>query len=288
MATAATLHGPDLATRQPSFKLPPGACDCHAHVFGPFDQFPLPPNPTYKPPLAPLSEYVRMLRRIGCSNAVLVQPSSYGTDNSALVAALKSGEFSLRGIALIDDATTYHQMEEMHFAGVVGIRRHLMSDTAKQVLASLPELATRIKPFGWHLQFYLDATQHPDLEQHLAKLPVPVVIDHFGLVPAAAGINSPGFQTLLRCVRSGRCWVKLSAPCRVSAQGPRFTDVTPLARALLEAAPDYCLWGTDWPHPNVNFVSNEGDLVDLLPEWIPDETLRRKVLVENPARLYSF
>jgi predicted TIM-barrel fold metal-dependent hydrolase len=205
-----------------------------------------------------------------------------------MVAALKSGESQLRGIALIDDSTTDRQLEKLHKAGVMGIRLHLMPDTAQQVLASLPNLAARIQAFGWHIQLYVDVTLHSDLAQHLTKLPVPVVIDHFGLVSAATGIQSDGFKSLLQCIHSGHCWVKLSAPCRISSQAPRFPDVTPLVRILIETAPDFCLWGTDWPHPNTSYVSNDGDLVDLLPEWIPDEALRQKVLVENPARLYSF
>ncbi len=279
--------GPDPATRRPATRLPLRACDCHAHVFGPWDRFPLPSRPTYLPAEAPLPAYLRMLRTVGCSRAVLVQPSPYGTDNSALLAALRSGSFPLRGIALVGDAATDAQFEELHLAGVQGVRRHLTENT-DAALALLPALAARIRPFGMHLQFYLDAARRPDIDRHLLDLPVPMVIDHFGLAPAGGGIGSPAMQMLLRLARSDRCWFKLSAPYRISSKPPRFPDVVPIVQALLAAAPDRCVWGTDWPHPNASFMPNDGDLVDLLPEWIPDEALRRKVLVDNPERLYGF
>ena len=279
--------GPDPATRTPLLHLPPGTCDCHAHLFGPFDLYPV-RNQSYLPASAPLGEYVRMHQVLGCSRGVLVQPSPYGTDNSAMKAALKSGKFPLRGIALIDDATTDGELDELHWLGVLGCRIHLSAGNAKSVLPSLPGLAARVRRLGWHLQLLLSASELPDVDRLLLSLPVPLVIDHFGMVPASEGTGSPGFQTLLRLARSGRCWFKLSAPYRVSAQPPSFPDVAPLAHALLAAAPDRCVWGTDWPHPNASFMPNDGDLVDLLPAWIPDEALRRKVLVENPAQLYGF
>lgn len=279
---------PDPNPREPKLRLPPGACDCHAHVFGPRDRYPLKPQAGYEPAPAPFSEYLKMLRTIRCSRAVLVQPSPYGPDHSAMLDALRSGEFPLRGIALYDDALTDLQLEELHHYGVQGARVHLLPENTESVLARLPGIAERVRRFGWHLQFYLNAERNPDVDRVLLALPVPLVIDHFGLVPAAGGTTSRGFQTLLRLARSGQCWFKLSAPYRVSQQPPHFSDVTPLARALLAAAPDRCVWGTDWPHPNASFMPNDGDVVDLLSDWAPDETLRHKLLVENPATLYGF
>ncbi len=278
---------PDPATRTPRYQLPPGACDAHAHIFGPFDHFPV-RNQSYIPASAPLADYVRMHQVIGCSRGVLVQPSPYGTDNSALKAALKSRSFPLRGIALIDAATTDAELDELHWLGVQGCRIHLSASNAPEVLPTLPGVAERIRRLGWHLQLLPDAPDLPDMDSLLLSLAVPVVVDHFGMVPASAGVGSPGFQMLLRLARSGRTWFKLTAPYRVSRQAPLFPDVTPLVHALLETAPDRCVWGTDWPHPNASFMPNDGDLVDLLPAWIPDETLRRKVLVDNPAELYGF
>lgn len=279
---------PDPNTRPPRLHLPPGATDCHAHAFGPRDRYPLMPHPGYEPAAVTFDDYLKMLRTIGVSRAVLVQPSPYGTDHSALLDALRSRKFPLRGVALYDDALTDRQLEELHYYGVQGARLHIMPDNAAAVFASLTRTAERVRPFGWHLQFYVNVEQHPDLDRVLLALPVPVVIDHFGLVPAAGGTASRGFQTMLRLARSDRCAFKLSAPYRISRQAPGFGDVTPLARALVAAAPDRCVWATDWPHPNASFIPNDGDLVDLLAEWIPDEALRRKVLVDNPTRLYGF
>jgi predicted TIM-barrel fold metal-dependent hydrolase len=257
-------------------------------VFGPRDRYPLIANPGYLPAAAPHEDYVRLLQTLGCSRAVLVQPSPYGTDHSALLAAMQSRQIEWRGIALIDTATSDQQLAKLHDVGVQGIRLHFMPDNAETAQASLLRVADRIKAFGWHIQFYVDFARYPTVDRLLSGLPVPVVIDHFGLVSAADGVRSPGFQAMLRLAATGRAWFKLSAPYRVSTRPPGFPDVTPLAQALLAAAPDRCVWGTDWPHPNASFMPNDGDLVDLLADWIPDEALRHRVLVENPAQLYSF
>ncbi|HVU32488.1 MAG TPA: amidohydrolase family protein [Opitutaceae bacterium] len=278
---------PDPHPRTPQLKLPALATDCHAHVFGPFDTFPTRAT-AYEPALAPFSEYVRMLRTIGCGRAVLVQPGPYGTDHSAMLAALRSGEFPLRGVALYNDALTDAQLEELHHFGVQGARIHIPEvREAEAILPKLPRIAARVRRFGWHLQFYLNA-DIPDIDRAVLALPVPVVLDHFGRAPAAEGLTSRAFETLLRFAKSDRCWFKLSAPYRISTQPPKFPDVTPLARALVAAAPGRCVWGTDWPHPNSSYIPNDGDLVDMLANWIPDPTLRHKVLVENPAELYGF
>ena len=280
--------GPDPHPRPPRLRLPPGACDCHAHAFGPRDRYPLILSPGYVPAAVTLDDYLKMLHTLGVSRGVLVQPSPYGTDHAALLDALRSRRFPLRGVALYNEALTDRQLETLHYYGVQGARLHILPDNATAVIAALPRTAERVRAFGWHLQFYVNAAQHPDLDRRLLALPVPAVIDHFGLVPAAGGTDSAGFQMLLRLARSGRCWFKLSAPYRISKESPGFADVVPLARALVAAAPDRCLWGTDWPHPNASFIPNDGDLVDLLADWIPDEALRNRVLVDNPAQLYGF
>jgi predicted TIM-barrel fold metal-dependent hydrolase len=279
---------PDPNPHPPRLPLPPGACDCHAHVFGPPDRYPLIPHPGYVPAPVTFDDYLRMQRAIGVTRGVLVQPSPYGADHAALLDALRSGRFPLRGVALYHDTLTDRHLEELHYYGVQGARLHLQPDNTEAVLKALPRTAERVRRFGWHLQFYVNLEQHADIDRLLLDLPVPVVIDHFGLVPAAGGTTARGFQTLLRLAHSGRCWLKLSAPYRISTQPPRFGDVIPLARALVSAAPDRCVWGTDWPHPDASFMPNDGDLVDELAAWIPDETLRRKVLVDNPTHLYGF
>jgi predicted TIM-barrel fold metal-dependent hydrolase len=168
------------------------------------------------------------------------------------------------------------------------VRLNLASRGSTADLGAAPRIAARIAPLGWHLQFYLDVRKLPDIDRELVRLPVDIVIDHFGHASAADGIDAPGFQALLRLTRHERCWFKLIGPYRISSRPPRFPDTVPMAQALLDAAPERCVWGTDWPHPNTAYMPNDGDLADLLADWIPDERLRSRVLCDNPARLYDF
>jgi predicted TIM-barrel fold metal-dependent hydrolase len=230
-----------------------------------------------------------MLETIGCERAVLVQPSVYGTDNSALLDALRSGVFPLRGVAVVAQDASDRQLEDIHRAGVRGIRINLASATRGLALEQAPRLAERVKALGWHLQFFLDFKALPDAEHYLAKLPVDIVIDHFGRVRAADGLAAPPFMALLRLLRRENVWAKIMGPYFLSDRAPRFPDVTAFARAVVAVAPERVVWGTDWPHPAArDLMPNDGTLADLLLEWIPDAGLRNKVLVDNPARLYGF
>ena len=285
---APTIPGPDPASRKPRVKFPAGTCDCHSHVFGPQQQYPLSPKTGYVPPEASIDDYVHMLTTIGCERAVIVHPSCYGTDNRVTVDALHSGKFNFRGVAVIDEKISDSELEDMHQAGVRGVRLNLKSKGSVLGIDAAPRIAERIKARGWHLQFFLDTRDMPDIDKELVKLPVDIVIDHFGHIASADGVNAPGFQTLMRLTRHPRCWFKLIGPYRLSRKPPMFPDVTPFAHALLAAAPDRCVWGTDWPHPNTEFMPNDGDLADMVLDWIPDEALRKRVLVDNPARLYDF
>jgi 2-pyrone-4,6-dicarboxylate lactonase len=284
----ATIPGPVPDPREPLTPFPPGACDCHSHVFGPQEAFPYLPDAAYIPPEASPRDYARMLRTIGCRRAVIVQPSIYGTDNRCLTAALTSGVFDFRGVAVVDADISDPELEALHQAGVRGVRINLSSKTPGLTLDQAPRLAARIKPLGWHLQFFVRIGQVPSLERIIAQIPVACVIDHFGHAPAAGGVESPEFKTLLRLARLDHVWFKLIGPYRISRQYPLYPDVAPLARALVAAAPDRCVWGTDWPHPNTEYMPNDGDLADALGEWLPDSQTRRKVLVDNPCRLYDF
>lgn len=284
----ATISGPEPTTRRPRVRFPGGACDCHAHVFGPQDRFPFLPNATYIPPDASPQDYAGMLGTIGCQRAVLVQPSVYGTDNRCMLAAMNSGVFNFRGVAVIEETMEDAELEGLHRAGVRGVRINVASKTAGLTMEQAPRLAARIKPLGWHLQFFVRIGQSPAFEQEIARLPVPCVIDHFAHVRAAEGVQSQGFQALLRLARLEHVWFKLIGPYRISTQWPLHPDVAPLARALMGAAPDRCVWGTDWPHPNAAQMPNDEDLADALGEWFPDAAARHRVLVQNPARLYGF
>ena len=285
-----TLAGQDPNTRTPRWKLPPGSCDCHAHVFGPQTRFPYLPDAAYIPPDATPEDYARMLRTIGCERAVLVQPSVYGTDNGAMIAALRSGVFAFRGVAVVEENVSDRELEDMHAAGVRAVRINLASDTPGLTLAQAPKLASRLKALGWHLQFFVDLRKLPDAEEKLGSLDIDIVIDHFGRVRADDGVHAPAFQTLLRLLDRGNVWAKLIGPYFLSDRIPDFPDVPPFARAVVEAAPDRVVWGTDWPHPAArgNLMPNDGTLADMILDWIPDEAQRKRVLVDNPAKLYQF
>ena len=229
-----------------------------------------------------------MLRALGADRGVLVQPSHYATDNSAMIDALVSAGSALRGVAAVADDVSDAELMRMHLAGVRGLRINLRTSN-RSVIDIAPAMAARIAPLGWHLQLCIRPREFISLEPILEKLPVAVVVDHIGQVPIEAGVGGSEFQALLRMTQSGRCWIKLSAPMRMSVQDFPYRDVTPFVQALLDLAPHRMLWGTDWPHPNVRQVMpNDGDLADLLSDWVPDAALRKTILVDSPARLYWY
>lgn len=284
---------PDPAPKKPRLDLPPLACDCHAHICGPPSRYAYFAKRVYTPPDALLPEYRRTLETLGVQRAVLVQPSVYGTDNAALLDALASAGPRMRGVAVLGDAVGDGELEAMHASGVRGVRCNVVDvppeDKGKLPLASLTRLARKIERFGWHLELLLHVDEFPEFDQAFADFPVPVVVGHLGYMKTDRGLNTPGFQALLRAMQRGPAWAKLTGPYRISAQPFPYPDVIPFARQLMAAAPGRVVWGTDWPHVMVKEkMPNDGDLCDLLSDWIPDPTQRRRVLVENPARLYGF
>lgn len=286
-----TCAPPDPNTRVPRFKAPPGACDCHCHVFGPAGRFPYAPGRTYTPPDAPLGAFRRVHDVIGIHRAVVVQASCHGTDNRAMLHAIAAGAGRFRGVAMIGDGTSEADLERLHEGGVRGIRFNFVRH-----LGGIPDLdlfrrtIERIRPLGWHLVLHLDAGNIVEYGDMFRIIPVPVVIDHMGRVTSADGLDQEPFRILLDFMRNENCWVKVSGAERVASAGAPVADAVPFARALIEAAPDRVLWGTDWPHPNVapERMPNDGDLVDLVPLFAPEPALRRKLLVDNPERLYGF
>ncbi|MHA1538377.1 MAG: amidohydrolase family protein [Alphaproteobacteria bacterium] len=269
--------------------MPAGACDTHAHVFGPADKYALIEDRTYTPPDAALATYQRLLRILGVDRAVLVQPSIYGTDNSAMLDALAEAGKNYRGVAVVDIGVSEKQLKALHKAGVRGIRVNLLYKGGVS-LAILDRLANKIKDLGWHIQLLVDVSDCPEFWRLADSLPVDLVIDHMGHMAARKGVDDPGFQELLSLVREGRAWVKLSAPYRTTARGAMpYSDVAGLAHALIEAGPDRMIWASDWPHPHVQIaMPNDGELIDMLAEWAPDEDVRHRILVDNPAKLYGF
>jgi 2-pyrone-4,6-dicarboxylate lactonase len=287
-AEAPPVPPPHPRPSPPRLAMPAGAWDCHCHVFGPADRYPYWPDRSYTPPPAPLSRYLALLDLLGVTRGVLVQPSVYGTDNRMLVDSLKASPRRLRGVAVIDPTIGSRELEAMHAAGVRGVRVNLLFRGGVS-FAAAEAIADRIRPLGWHIQFLLDISQTPGLRQAVKRLRLPAVIDHMGHFPASQGTAAPAFRELLAMLAAGETWVKLSAPYLFTRQpGMPYADVTPIARELVKTAPDRCVWGTDWPHPaNKLAMPDDGPLTDLLREWVTDEALRRRILVENPKSLYD-
>jgi len=273
---------------KPGLAIPPGSCDCHAHIFGPQDEYPYTANRSYTPPEASTDAYLRMLRALGFERAVIVQPSVYGIDNRCTRDAIVDSGGAWRGVAVVEPCATDSHLAELHAAGFRGVRINLLFKGGLQMQA-LEQIAHVIKPLGWHVQLLLDGRDLPELAERLRRLPVDFVVDHMGHMPASLGIGHAGFQTLLELLRGGRCWVKLSGAYRIAANPYPYDDAVPFARALVETAPDKLVFGTDWPHPSISVpMPQDASLLDLLPIWVLDEAMRRRILVENPARLYDF
>ena len=284
---------PDFEPRKPSFQFPRKACDCHAHVLGPAARFPYSPTRIYTPPDCLPSAYRHMLDTLGVERAVLIQPSAYGTDNAAMLDAMKSDPTRLRGVAVVPEDISDRELNALNDAGVRGVRVNIV-DVKDRKPGTLPldmltSLAQRIRPLGWHMEFLMHVDEFPDFDRLVGDFPVDIVLGHLGYMRTDKGIDAPGFQALLRLVKSGKCWVKLTGPMRISTAALPYADVTPYARALTAANAARVVWGTDWPHVIIKgAMPNDGDLADLLPEWLPDAGVREQVLVNNPARLYGF
>lgn len=274
--------------RRPGFVLPPGTCDAHVHIWGPFDRFPVARGAPYTPPERNREDLRALHERLGVQRAVIVQTTVYKSDNRAMLDAIAHSDGAYRGVALVDEGFGDAEYRALHDGGVRGVRfgfvKHL---GGVPDLALVRRTADRIAQMGWHLVLHLDAANIPEFEALLRSFTLPVVIDHMGRVPVADGLDQAPFRILLDLLKRPNYWVKVSGSERISAEGPPFRDAVPFARRLIEAAPDRTLWGTDWPHPNVRWDPDEADLVDLLPAF-GDAAALRRVLVDNPARLYGF
>jgi len=281
--------GPDPRPRGPSrFTVPRGAVDTHAHVIGLPPDYPMVATRSYTPPAATPESYLQMLTATGMSRGVLVQVSVHGVDNRLMLETLQAHPESLRGVAVMPPGLPLREYEAARDAGVVGLRMNVLfgGGVGFDVLDDYAALA---REMGWHLQFLLDARELPRLAPRLARLPVPIVIDHMGHFPVAQiAPEHETFQTLLALVRDG-AWVKLSGAYRLSQANPPYADTTAYAQQLIEAAPQRCVWGSDWPHvAHWGRMPNVGELLDTLYQWAPHEQQRHAILVSNPARLYGF
>jgi 2-pyrone-4,6-dicarboxylate lactonase len=276
--------------RKPDYVLPPGAVDAHCHVFGPGNVFPYAPERKYTPVDAPKEKLFALRDFLGFERNVIVQATCHGADNRALVDALLAAGDKARGVATIKPGVTREELAGMHEAGVRGIRfnfvRRLADPKPDEYYRGLVDL---IKEFRWHIVIYFEA---PDLAERwdlFTSLPTDIVVDHIGRPDVTQPLDGEGFELFQKLMREhGNVWAKLSGAERLSVSGPpRYDDFVPFARHIAETFPDRVIWGTDWPHPNMkSHMPDEGDLVDLVPRIAPTEELQRKLLVDNPMRLY--
>jgi 2-pyrone-4,6-dicarboxylate lactonase len=284
---------PDRKPRRPGAQLPKGSIDTHVHVFEP--GYALSPARGYNPPHSTLADLAHLHVTLGIERVVFTQPSVYGIDNSAILDAMAKLNAQTanraRAVVAVDLDVSEKKLEELDEKGVRGVRLNLDNKGGMPIgMEQIPRLAARIKPLGWHLEFLFPGKDIVSLMPVFAQIEVPISIAHFAYQPASAGVNAPGFRALLDLVKQGNTWVKISGANRVSRGDlPPYDDVQPLARALIAAGPERIMWGTDWPHPNKYVANpNDGDLVDALAAWVPDETMRRRILVDNPASFYRF
>jgi predicted TIM-barrel fold metal-dependent hydrolase len=294
-----------VAHTPPAFPVPAGACDCHVHIFGPPERYPLVPERTYMPSLASVDDLVGLQRSLGLERVVIVQASPQGMDNRCLVDALldlKARRREARGVAVVAPGTPPRELQRLHAAGVRALRVNLQStgiNDTSAAGASLSEAAALAAPRGWHVQTYTNLRMVAALREAILALPVPLVVDHFGLAAAAQGSKQEGFAELLELVAAGKVYVKLSAPYRIVSR-PDASDGALITRPLIDANPERMLWGTDWPHtgawpgvprrrdtPEPLHPIDDGQQLNLLGSWATRAELKR-ILVDNPARLFGF
>ena len=291
-------YPPDPNTRKPKFTPPPKACDTHFHVFGPPEEFPFVSTHEYTPPAAPLEHYLKMTAVIGVERAVVVQPSVHGLDNSATLDAIRNSAGRFRGVGRIDDKTPKSELQRLHLGGIRGVRFNLLDRPRGNVKVDvLDRCVENVTDLGWSIDLHIDTKNLLEQEKRIRSMLVPVVIDHIARVKPTEGLYQPAFQLLLDLLKLKHVWVKVSGADKIcnttvhSYFGLPFIEVIPYAQAVVTAAPNRVIWGSDWPHSN-NFAPghtpNDGDLVDLLAQFAPDEQTRKRIFVDNPAALYGF
>jgi len=274
--------------RKPGLIVPPRSCDCHAHVLGPPSRYPYVEDRSYTPPDALPSDYLRMLGTLGLQRMVVVQASCYGEDNRRTIDAVRElGVHRARGVVMVGAHATERELATMHEGGIRATR-FITTARGGPGLDQLPEVAARVASFGWAVEMYIPPRVWPDVLPIVERLPVPVVFDHMGGMMADTPFDDPVLGRIVALLESGRCWTKLTG-YRASVGGPPYADVARLARHLIARVPDRCVWGTDWPHTNVEgHMPDDGELLDQLGSWVDDSTTLHKILVDNPATLYRF
>jgi D-galactarolactone isomerase len=268
-------------------KVPPGACDTHMHFY---DAKAPVAKGTFMPGHFPVPDYQAMQKRLGLERVIVVQPNSYADDNTVTLNSIKSLGRNAKGVAVVKPGVADAELDRLTRGGICAVRIMTLHGGLLG-FDVMDEIMARVHPFGWHANIQLDGRELPKFEAQIRRLPGRFVIDHTGKFLEPVDVSSDPFKSLLRLVDTGRCWVKLSAPYETSKTGaPKYEDVSRLARALVKHAPDRMLWASNWPHPSARQPAppDDGDLLDLLLDWAPDDAIRKKILVDNPAELYAF
>jgi predicted TIM-barrel fold metal-dependent hydrolase len=290
-------------TTKVNFEVPAHACDCHTHIHLP-EKYPFFDGRVYTPEPASPEEMAALHKALGFERVVIVTPSVYGTDNRATLEGIKFRGDTARGIAVIDDKTSESDLDMMGKAGIKGIRVNLATSGVNDPSIGRKRLEAaiaRVKGRGWHVQCYTNLALLTNIKEVLASSPVPVVFDHFGGADASHGLEQPGWAELVEAVKNGNTYVKISGAYRLSNKAPDYPDAVPFAKALIAANADHLVWGTDWPHPNSVtppdkkatdltplYQIDDGRVLNQLAVWAPDAATRKKILVDNPAKLYGF
>jgi predicted TIM-barrel fold metal-dependent hydrolase len=272
-------------TRAPAIEVPAGACDCHMHIYD--SRFPVAPNAVLRPPDARVGDYRQLQKRLGTARCIVVQPSTYGTDNRCTLDAIAQLGDTARAVAVVDTSVGDDELKRLDKLGVRGIRFNLVQAGAT-TLDMLEPLSRRVHELGWHVQIHMLADQIVQAQSLLQRLPSVLVIDHLGRIPAASGTRHPAFGVIEGLVQSGRTWIKLSGAYQESKLAD-YGDLTELGQAYVRMAPERMVWASDWPHPTQKEVKpDDAVLLDLLGVWAPDPGVRRRILVDNPQVLYGF
>ena len=281
---------PNKNTSTPKYKAPKNACDAHCHVFGPHEIFPYSQKATYWPPDGPKEDLAKLHKTLGLDRAVLVQASCHGTDNRAMIDAIASSNGAYRGVCIADDTFTVEDFQELHDGGVRGVRFNFVTHLGGAPdLVKMENVIKKVIPLGWHLVIHVNAEDIIKYADFFAKFDLPIVVDHMGRVPTNLTVHQEAYKILCDFMKKPNWWVKISGSERISPHGAPFYDAVPYAQGLVAIAPDRILWGTDYPHPNIKeHMPDDADLLDLLPLIAPDEETQKKILVDNPARLYGF
>jgi predicted TIM-barrel fold metal-dependent hydrolase len=282
-------QGPDPNPRKPRLRAPPGACDTHVHLFGPAAKYPFAPDSPYTSRDALPETLFALQDKLGLSTAVMVSPGGYGRNYTLLSDVLAKHPNRIRGVALMRDDTPPSEFGRLTKLGVRGLR--MMSVRRGSHVPHLSrEVAARAHEHGWHVQFYPHGTDIVEYADQLLALRNPIVLDHFASIPAAGGVDQPAVTAVRKMLDSGRVWLKLSGPMRCTSENFPYPSVTPLAHVFVKHAPQRMVWGSDWPHVNMDGreMPNDGDLLDLLAEWVPDTAVRNRILAQNANALYGF